>query len=172
MMLFEEGETLEEVLLSLKPVADRFILGVDRKSNDDTAQIARAYADEYFEFNFNNHFSEVRNEVLRRADTEWFFQVDGHEFLSPESLECIEETKGFSRESAAMVDLGLYIWDEWEPILLYYVPRLFRTDYNIKYVRAIHNTLTCEQGHEHFLGLPKLTDPGIILDHKQPPPHP
>lgn len=168
MMLYEEGETLEGVLSSLRPIADRFILGVDRASTDATARIARDHADDYFEFDFHNHFSEVRNEVLRRCKTTWFFQVDGHEFLSAESLPCIEETKRLSRDRAAMIDLGLYIWDEWEPILLYYVPRLFRADYNIFYTRAIHNTLTCQQGHDHFLALPKLTDPGIILDHKQP----
>ena len=144
MMLYEEGETLEVVLESLAPIADRFILGVDRASTDATAKIARAHADDYFEFDFHNHFSEVRNEVLRRANTPWFFQVDGHEFLSAESLSCIEEIKRLNRDQAAMIDLGLYIWDAWEPILLFYVPRLFRADYDIVYTRAIHNTLTCQ----------------------------
>ena len=168
MMLYEEGETIEGVLEALKPVADRFILGLDRKSDDCTAKIARKYAHDFFEFDFQNNFSRARNQVLMRCETEWFFQVDGHEFLSRESLDCIEEAKHLGRKQAAMIDIGLYLWDDWEPILLYYVPRLFRADFDIRYTRAIHNTLTCVQGHDHFLSLPKFTDPGIVLDHKQP----
>lgn len=166
MMLYQEGTTLEAVLEALKPVADWFVLGVDRQSTDETASIAKSFADDYFEFNFHNDFSEVRNKVLSRVPTRWVMQVDGHEVLTSESVEFIREAK--EQEKSDIVNVILNIWDEHEPLMMLLFPRLFRTDRGIRYKRKVHNTLTHVDGHNKYLSLPARKDPGIILDHRQP----
>jgi tetratricopeptide (TPR) repeat protein len=167
MILWQEGSTLEGVLQSLKPIVDKFILGVDAKSTDDTAKIARKWANDYFEFDFQDNFSLARNMVLNRCNTEWFMQVDGHEFLDSGSIECIGEHVGGDKDTE-VVYLSLNIWNEYEPLLLFLAPRMFRADAGIRYMRRIHNTLTHVDGYERFLSLNTVHDHGIILDHKQP----
>tara|TARA_Y100000310_G_scaffold345741_1_gene469092 strand:+ start:1184 stop:2350 length:1167 start_codon:yes stop_codon:yes gene_type:complete len=164
-MLWQEGETLEKVLAALEPVADRFTLGVDHKSTDRTAEIARKWADDYFEFDFRDDFSEIRNMVLERAETPWFFQVDGHEVLTPQSVEFIQET--LKQDNIDVVRVSLMLWDQREPLLLMMAARLFRTDRGLRYTRRIHNTLTHKDGHDVFLSLPMRDDIGITLDHCQ-----
>ncbi len=169
MMLYQEGQTLNKVLLSLRDVADSFILGVDKRSDDGTKEIAREWVynyDDYFEFDWLDNFSMIRNEVLKRCKTRWFFQVDGHEFLTEQSIPFINELKAI--DDIDLAHLGLTIWGNEEPIYLMMSPRIFRTDRDIIYERAIHNTLTCTGGLNDYCKLKNRDDPGIILDHKQP----
>jgi len=166
MMLWNEASTLNKVLWSLREIADCFILGVDKKSNDGTQEIAQEWADEYFEFDWSNDFSRIRNIVLDRASTRWFFQVDGHEFLNEQSIKYIKELK--VRDDVDVCFLNITLWGEEEPQLLFLAPRIFRTDRNIVYERKIHNTLSSKLGKDYYDSLKKIDDPGIVLDHIQP----
>ena len=167
MMLWNEAETLNRVLYSYKEIANEYVLGVDRKSNDGTQEIAKEWTDNYFEFDFNNNFSEIRNQILKRCNTKWFFQVDGHEFLVGESKRFLDELKE-EKEKAELINVVLTIWGNEEPLFMFMAPRIFRTDREIIYERKIHNTLTCAPGgQDKFIKLEVKNDTGIILDHKQ-----
>jgi len=90
MPVYNEEETIREVIESFLPVADEIIIGVDDKTDDATREIAALYADEVFSFTWRDNFASARNECLRRCSSRWIFMTEGHEFLSLESLDKVK----------------------------------------------------------------------------------
>jgi len=84
-MVYNEAETLEATILSVLPIVSQVVIGVDRKSNDGTNEIARKYADVYFEYDFKDDFSAIRNQLIQKSTGDWILIMDGHEqFVNPE----------------------------------------------------------------------------------------
>lgn len=69
------------------------MVAVDRKSNDGTHEIAKRYADVFFEFDFKDDFSDVRNQMIEKSSMGWILVMDGHEtFVNPEkAVEVLEK---------------------------------------------------------------------------------
>ncbi len=78
-MIRDEAETLEKTILSVKPIVDQIVIAVDRKSSDASLEIAKKYADVLFEFDFNDNFSEIRNDLIKKSSGDWILIMDGHE---------------------------------------------------------------------------------------------
>lgn len=83
LMLKNEQSMIEKTIQSIMPLKNlvdlQIVIGIDRKSKDKTKQIVSKYADVLFDFDFNDNFSEIRNEVINRSSGEWILISDGHE---------------------------------------------------------------------------------------------
>jgi len=127
-----EGKGIERALLSGLACADRIIVGVDDSTTDDTEKIARKYTDNVFTFKWNDDFSAMRNDLLKRVETEWTFFIDGHEYISvPPSREILKT----NFHDAIMCQNKL----ENGTIVRY--PRLHHS--NLRYEDKVHNKLVC-----------------------------
>lgn len=94
-MVKDEAETLEKTILSVKPIVDQVVIAVDRKSTDDTLEIAKKHADVLFEFDFKDNFSDIRNQLIKKSSGNWILIMDGHEtFENPfGALKIIEKLR-------------------------------------------------------------------------------
>jgi tetratricopeptide (TPR) repeat protein len=96
MTVANEAPTLERAVKSVEPFVDRIIIGVDRKSSDETASIARRLATTYFEYDEESppNFPHMRNRAMKMVETDWAIVLDGHEWIEhaeliPASLETV-----------------------------------------------------------------------------------
>jgi tetratricopeptide (TPR) repeat protein len=94
MTVANEAQTLEQAVASVAEVADEIIIGVDTKSTDDTAAIARRLATRCFEFTESSppDFRRMRNRAMALVETDWALVLDGHEWIEhaariPDALE-------------------------------------------------------------------------------------
>jgi len=186
-----EGETLVAALESVKDIMDEIVIGVDDSSTDRTPEIAAHYASpgKLFHFTWDDNFSRVRNEAIKRADTDLIFILDGHEFvpadshpvaevmtkmryinvfeqrtLTPRSF--IEQVRmsGFPKPyDVVCINLAMNTDFFGIPQLFFIQPRLFRNDGKIHYASAVHNYVD-GYDRDHAMGCPE----GIIV-HNMPP---
>ena len=94
MTVANEAPTLEQAIRSVAPIADAIVIGVDAKSRDETAAIARRYATRAFVFDESSppDFPRMRNRAMELVDTDWAIVLDGHEWIEhadriPDALE-------------------------------------------------------------------------------------
>ena len=88
--VWNEAETIGEVIESFLPVVDQIIIGVDDKTDDDSFEIASRYTSEVFHFKWKNSFCKARNICMEKSTCDWNFMTEGHEYLDPE---CLQEFK-------------------------------------------------------------------------------
>lgn len=78
-----ELEPLKLTLASLKGHVDDYIIGVDDKTTDGTAEWLAANGYPHYTFKFEN-FGQARNSSIERVKTPWFFIIDSDETVLPE----------------------------------------------------------------------------------------
>lgn len=89
-----EAATIGRCLASLRGAVDR-VLFFDNGSDDGTKEIAERFPDvEVFDLAWNGSFAELRNEALKRVDTDWVLWLDGDEWLHEEDREAVKEAAG------------------------------------------------------------------------------
>lgn len=101
MTVANEAATLEKAIQSVAPFVDEIIIGVDRKSADETSAIARRRATRYFEYEETSppNFPRMRNRAMEMVNTDWAIVLDGHEWIEhPELIRPALETTGWSIE--------------------------------------------------------------------------
>jgi Glycosyl transferases group 1 len=101
MTVANEALTLERAVKSVEPFVDRIIIGVDRKSSDETAQIAARLATTYFEYTEDSppDFPRMRNRAMELVETDWAIVLDGHEWIErAELIPAALETTAWSIE--------------------------------------------------------------------------
>ena len=144
-MLKNEAETLQATLNSLIPLRKiinlQIVAGVDRKSNDETYNIIKEHADVLFEFDFNDNFSEIRNQLIERSGGEWILISDGHEIWHdinkiaeillkvPPGIDAIAFKLRMNPEEGGTVGQQL---------------RLFRNIEKVRYEGHVHNRLNID----------------------------
>jgi glycosyl transferase family 2 len=141
MTVCNEAATLATAVSSVADIVDEIIIGVDRRSSDDTLAIARRLATDCFEYDESSppDFPRMRNRALVRARTDWALVLDGHEWIegADHIRRTIESTMAWSLEV-----LTLFEPDEQRvPGLSFVFPRIHR-----RHVRfagaAAHEELT------------------------------
>lgn len=86
MIAKNEEKNLKRCLESIKNIADEIII-VDTGSTDKTFQIAKAYTDKVFFYQWDNDFSKARNKSLEYATKRWILILDADEELPKEEGE-------------------------------------------------------------------------------------
>lgn len=81
----DEENNIKNCIESVLRVADEIII-VDTGSKDKTKDIAKEYKKvKLYETEWNENFSEARNEYLKHAEGHWILQLDADETLDPKS---------------------------------------------------------------------------------------
>lgn len=86
MIIRNEGRTLQNLLLSVADHVDQIVIGLAGQSTDDTESIIRSWTQggreiETFDIEWNDDFSEARNQVLERCTGDYFLWLDGDDVL-------------------------------------------------------------------------------------------
>ena len=86
MIVKNEERCLEKCLKALKPWRDAIpceLVIADTGSTDKTREIAKKYADVFFDFEWVNDFAVARNAVMDKCSGKWYLTVDADEYLNP-----------------------------------------------------------------------------------------
>lgn len=143
MPVWNESRDIERVLKSFRGAADYVVIGVDDKTNDDTAAIARRYADEVFFFTWEKHFAKARNVCIEHCrpmltPNDWIFMSEGHEHLEAgldELLNLDQIKPGFHVVEVRREDRD----NAWM------FPWLFRNRSELVFENAAHNILVYDE---------------------------
>ena len=91
--IWNESETIGEVIESFLPVVDEIIVGVDDKTDDNSFEIVSRYTSKAFYFRWKDSFCKARNICMEKSTCDWNFMTEGHEFLDPNCLDSFKEIK-------------------------------------------------------------------------------
>ena len=87
MIVKNEIRCLEKCLIALEPLRQAVpseLVIADTGSTDGTREVAARYADQLFDFAWNDDFAEARNAVLSKCSGQWYLSVDADEYLDKE----------------------------------------------------------------------------------------
>jgi hypothetical protein len=125
MTVANEAPTLEAAIRSVAAVVDEIVIGVDAKSQDETAAIAQRYATRTFVFDETSppDFPRMRNRAMELVDTDWALVLDGHEWIQH-----ADRIRGALETTAWSIEIEtLYEPDERRiPGLIFPFPRIHR----------------------------------------------
>ena len=135
--IWNEGETIGEVIESFLPVADQIIIGVDDKTDDNSFEIASRYTSEVFHFKWKDSFCKARNACIDKSTCDWNFMTEGHEYLDPECLDAFKNIKDVE-DYVTLLRVKRYI-SENEKMSSF--PWLTRGDRGCHYINDSHNAV-------------------------------
>lgn len=144
MIVKNEEEYLPRCLNSVKNIVDEIII-VDTGSTDRTVEIAKEFDSKIYFFQWNNNFSEARNESLKHATKDWILIIDADEEVYKEDQELFKILLNSKLDENAIYNFqgvsysGNSIDENNKTINLN--PRLFKNNIGIHYEGAIHNQL-------------------------------
>jgi glycosyltransferase involved in cell wall biosynthesis len=87
----DEQQFLAGLFASVQGVVDEIVLGIDRRTIDKTAEIARAHGARTFTFDWSDSFADARNLTIDRARGDWILVIDPDERLLPEGKRVLAE---------------------------------------------------------------------------------
>lgn len=140
MIVKDEAHNLDRCLSSIRNYVDEIIV-VDTGSTDDTVETARKYTDKIFYYEWDNNFSNARNESLKYAKNEWVLVIDADEELKFNKTNLKQEiikavNQGYDGISFVCVDIQGGIERSRSGTNV----RVFRRE-GAKYTFAVHNQL-------------------------------
>lgn len=141
MMVKNEEKNMKRCLDSIKNIMEQIdseLIILDTGSSDNTVEIARKYTDKVFFKEWNNNFSDMRNESIKNAKGEWIFILDADEEITDDSDIIYffngDECKKYNTASVickSITEKNMYSF----MVSL----RFFRNDGSFKYMGAVHN---------------------------------
>jgi len=171
MITKNEEKYLEQCLNSVKDIVDEIIIA-DTGSSDKTREIAKKFCDmrvssrtrsqvtaKIFDFEWNDDFSEARNESLKHATKDWILVLDADEIIDEDDLKKIKEIIENTEENVAglAMEQRSYINNYFEGALKnnsdfelvkkypFYISnflvRLFRNKINLKFRHMVHELI-------------------------------
>ncbi|MBK1813407.1 glycosyltransferase [Clostridium sp. YIM B02505] len=144
MIVKNEEEYLPRCLNSVKDIVNEIIV-VDTGSTDRTVEIAKEFGSKVYFFQWNNNFSEARNESLKYATKDWILIIDADEEIYEEDQKLFKVLLNSKLDEYAIYNFqgvsysGNSIDENNKTINLN--PRLFKNNLGIHYEGAIHNQL-------------------------------
>lgn len=159
MIVKNESEILARCLDSLKGIWDELII-VDTGSTDNTMEIAKAYTDKVFSFEWTGDFSEARNYALDKATCEYIYTADADEILEGENVDLFKGLKSCLDPKVDVVQM--YYGNQLDQGTVYNFdkelrPKLFKRVRPIRFMEPIHETLDLD---------PIIVDSDIVITHK------
>jgi len=143
MIALDEEEFLEDCLRSVAGVVDEIVVGVDNRTIDHTAAIAKTFGAIVIHFGWEDSFAVARNEVLECAHGDWILMLDADERLLPEGAQFIKQVLAIAPDlSPNLHGFSMLVQNvdlEGKPINCFpATARLFRRLPNMRYVGRIH----------------------------------
>jgi glycosyltransferase involved in cell wall biosynthesis len=144
MIVKNEEKYISQCLNSIRDIVDEIII-VDTGSTDKTVEIAESFQAKIYYFQWNNNFSEARNESLKYATKDWILILDADDEFSgedkdkfkallnsnlDENLVYFFETLNYFGSTATDSNISVNL-----------NPRLFKNKHGFHYEGAVHNQL-------------------------------
>lgn len=141
MIALNEEKLLEDCLSSVLPIADEIVFGLDKRTTDQTVDVAQMYGARIIPFEWQDSFAAARNVALDAARGDWILVVDADERLLPEGADAFE--KVLEQKVADDIDGFSPLWIETDlagnTLSIDRISgRLFRNDPNLRYVGRVH----------------------------------
>ncbi|MCF7762498.1 MAG: tetratricopeptide repeat protein [Verrucomicrobia bacterium] len=164
-----EEEHIGRCLASVKDIATQIVV-VDTGSSDRTVAIAKEYGAEVYHFEWNDDFSDARNEGHRHARGDWVLILDADEELPVESHKQLLEDMAVENVLGYRIPIcNIHEADD----SVTYVPRLFRNAPALFFVGRVHEQIYAsviarksEWNMEAVLGTARINhygyDPGLV----------
>lgn len=148
MIVKNEAAKLEKCLKALQPLQKAVsceLIIADTGSTDGTRAIAEKYANQVFDFPWNNDFAAARNAVLDRCSGTWFLAVDADEYLDAKIENLVQFVKNPRSKRAMCATLTIRNYSSPDMMGEYSdftALRILRMDTGIRYEGAIHEHWT------------------------------
>lgn len=138
MILRNAADFLEAALASIQALAWE-IIAVDTGSEDQTKEIAQAYAVQWYEIPWPEDFSAARNYSLQKARGDWILIVDADETLDAESVPLFKEFLSFAPMGWNLFLLTQHhLSDHPSQSFFIHTGRLFRNHPDLRFQGAVH----------------------------------
>lgn len=143
MIVKNEGKYLRRCLSSVSNIVDEIVI-VDTGSSDDTVQIAKEFGAVLGYFEWNQNFSDARNQALSLATKEWILVLDADEYLRFEDREnLIKAFNDFNNDGYIIKTLNFNEDDNTQTFITNLNQRIFKNNKNYTYQGAIHEQVIC-----------------------------
>lgn len=159
MIVKNEERVLARCLDCVKSFSDEIII-IDTGSTDRTKEIAAAYTDKLYDFEWCNDFAAARNFSFSKATMDYIYIADADEIIDEENQRKI-------------LDLKKVLLPEIEIVQMYYTNQLeFGTTYNYdkeyrpKLARRLREFYWQDPLHETLRTAPIIYDSEIAIIHK------
>lgn len=187
MIALNEEQLIRDALHSVAGVVDEIVLGLDSRTDDGTAAIARGYGARVLPFEWRDDFSYARNLTLEAARGEWILILDADDRLLPAGARAIRPVvncavdlnapdggpplTGFQLEIAETRLDGQVTRTHTTSV------RLFRRRAGVRYVGAVHENVHYLPNPDRtscapFDGGPHIThlgyDPALMQERQKP----
>ena len=144
MIVKNEQEYLSKCLESIKDIVDEIIV-VDTGSSDKTVEIAKSFGAKVYYFEWNNNFSEARNESLKYATKNWIMIMDADEELCPEVRGNLKDLLYSELDEKAIYYFETFSYHgnsiDNNSMTVNLNPRLFKNELGTHYEGEVHNQL-------------------------------
>jgi len=144
MIVKNEEFYLTRCLNSIKDIVDEIII-VDTGSSDKTIDIAKNFGAKVYYYQWNNNFSEARNESLKFATKNWILILDADDELYTEDQENLKDLlkKKLDENAIYYFETLNYYGNTIDDnsITINLNPRLFINNHGTHYEGEVHNQL-------------------------------
>jgi glycosyltransferase involved in cell wall biosynthesis len=140
---YNRRDTIETVLRSVR-FADRLIV-FDKGSTDGTAEIGRAYADEFNDIPWSPTIDATKAEFVPKVDSEWLLVLDDDECLNLEAIAYVQVAMRRAEFDVHSLPLRHYVLGRHEEAAYYWPefhPVLFRRG-AMEYSASVHGPKIC-----------------------------
>lgn len=143
MIVKNEETNLRRCLDSLRPLVERVpteIIIVDTGSTDSTPEIAKQFTDKVYFHEWNNSFSDMRNESISYGRGEWILIIDADEELENyQGIIQVLQLKNINQFNSIRFKIRNLLFKHKKQEAFNSSERMFRNDGTFKYVGSIHN---------------------------------
>jgi tetratricopeptide (TPR) repeat protein len=156
----DEAEDLEATLASFRGVADEIVIGIDKRTVDNTREVALKYADVVFDLvdpegpegdkvpEGGVHFAWIRNQCMDLCTGDWIFMSEAHERLVS-GWEALLNLDQLPPQTQIGFVLRTGNNQQWA------FPWLCKNDTRFRYARQTHNILDYPAG-SYVIQLPQV----------------
>lgn len=146
MIVKDEEAVLERCLSSIYDLADEIII-VDTGSADQTKEIAKAYTEKVYDFEWVHDFSKARNFAFSKATKEYIYSADADEVMDEENrarFRKLKETLLLEVEIVQMMYCNQLAYNTTYNFDEEYRPKLFKRLRNFVWQEPIHEMVRLE----------------------------
>lgn len=136
-----EGKVIGNILACATKFADQIVV-VDTGSNDNTKAIAKKFAANIYDFEWQNDFSKARNFSFSKANCDYVMWLDCDDFIADDDIQkllSLKQTLG--NADVYMLKYATAFDDKDNPTFVYYRERIFRRSLDLQWLDPVHEVI-------------------------------
>ena len=144
MIVKNEEKVLARCLESVKSAVDEIII-VDTGSSDKTKEIAHAYTDKVYDFEWIDDFSAARNYAFSKGKMDFLMWLDADDVVSPENCAKLTELKArLNGTDVVMLKYNTAFDEDGSPTFSYFRERIVRRSVPHLWKGRVHEAIECK----------------------------